>query len=652
MKLLTTLVAALGLLALGSCSNMISDLTAGGLPPDGIATANSLTTALIGAGQTDLAAVKGNLLLPELGTNDTTVTWSSNNAAVVSASGAVTRQATDTPVVLTATITKNGVTSTKTFTVTVTAVPSDPVVAIADDKATLVDAILKGPNADLANTKGPLTLPTTGPSGTTISWTSDNAAVSTSGAVTRPAAGGTAATVTLTATITKASGTQETKKFTVVVQPISSDPVVAVADDKANLTMASVLGSGNAAATNVSGDLTLPTSGASGTTIAWSSSNTAVISNTGAVKRPAKDDAAVAVTLTATITSGTSTATKVFPFTVKATTSTVTAGLYVAGTSTNASGVIVPGYWKDGVWTALPPISVAKMAFVSGAYFDGTDLYFAGTSTNSSDIMIAGYWKNGTWVGLPGVSATRSSRVAGMVVVGTDVYVAGNSSQGVNDELPGYWKNGTWFNLPRLDATKYHEVEGILADGSDIYVFGVSQGSAGLEIPGYWKNDVWLALPALSSGHYNRCLTLAVVGGHIYGAGTSQTAGVVDRAVLWTDGGAAVELPFLDTARSSSVGSLAISGSDVYVGGTSYNVSMVRVPGYWKNQVWTAVTPLDATKESSVRKVALFGTSFYMVGSSTDSSNVVQAGYWKDGVWTGLPGISGTSNATDIVQVP
>ena len=55
------------------------------------------------------------------------------------------------------------------------------------------------------------------PAGTSISWTSSNAAVvTTGGAVTRPALGQPNATVTLTATVTKGKATA-TKSFTVTV---------------------------------------------------------------------------------------------------------------------------------------------------------------------------------------------------------------------------------------------------------------------------------------------------------------------------------------------------------------------------------------------------------------------------------------------------
>jgi arabinan endo-1,5-alpha-L-arabinosidase len=64
----------------------------------------------------------------------------------------------------------------------------------------------------------------------------------------------------------------------------------------------------------VTGNIPLPTAGSRGTTISWTSSNPAVISNTGVVTTPASGS--VTVTLTARISKGALTQTKVFNVTV------------------------------------------------------------------------------------------------------------------------------------------------------------------------------------------------------------------------------------------------------------------------------------------------------------------------------------------------
>ena len=87
----------------------------------------------------------------------------------------------------------------------------------------------------------------------------------------------------------------------------AADAVAAVVDE---LTLG--------ATSAVVADLTLPTTGTSGTTIAWASSDPAVVNAAGEVTRPAAGEADAVVTLTATVTNGDVVETKEFEVTVKA----------------------------------------------------------------------------------------------------------------------------------------------------------------------------------------------------------------------------------------------------------------------------------------------------------------------------------------------
>ena len=141
--------------------------------------------------------------------------------------------------------------------------------------------------------------------GTAITWTSNNpSAISASGVVVRSATA--TVVVTLTATIKKNAATVNVP----VVLTVMQTDVGAVPSAKAALAITYATGDSLAKVTR---DLTLPDDGLSGTTITWSSSNLAVISNSGVVTSPS--DADIDVTMTATITKGVVTDTK--GFTVK-----------------------------------------------------------------------------------------------------------------------------------------------------------------------------------------------------------------------------------------------------------------------------------------------------------------------------------------------
>jgi beta-xylosidase len=168
--------------------------------------------------------------------------------------------------------------------------------AVAQDSAALD---LGDTSAVTAN----LTLPTTGTYGSSIAWSSsDTSVVSNSGVVTRPPNGQPDAHATLTATLRRGTVT-DTKSFDVTVLAQVDDEQLA-ADAAAALVVRNV--------DDVRGNLTLPATGANGTTVTWASSAPGTISTTGDVTRPAPGAGDATVELTATVRKNDATATRTF----------------------------------------------------------------------------------------------------------------------------------------------------------------------------------------------------------------------------------------------------------------------------------------------------------------------------------------------------
>ena len=189
------------------------------------------------------------------------------------------------------------------------ALTADEVAAIALTDTNRLTADKAGLSlGDTSAVTADLTLPTTGAYGSAISWASSNpAVVSATGKVTRPGALEDPAHVTLTATLTRGGGT-ETKTFDVTVLPDADDQAKA---DAAAAALEIVH------ADDVRGFLTLPSAGQHGATVAWSSSDPATVAPDGVVTRPAHGAGDAAVTLTATVTVGSATATRPFALTVR-----------------------------------------------------------------------------------------------------------------------------------------------------------------------------------------------------------------------------------------------------------------------------------------------------------------------------------------------
>ena len=258
-------------------------------------------------------SVTGNVSLPTTGADGVSISWASSETSIIGTNGVVTRpDDMNTDVVLTATLSKGAAADqTKTFTLTViiSASGADTAAVTAAKNALAVTYTL--PDTAASSVTRNVTLPTTGADGVSILWMSSNTGViGTNGVVTRPNDMNT--DVVLTATLSKGTATDQTKTFTLTVI-ISASGADTAAVTAAKTALAVTYTSGDTAS-SVTGNLTLPTSGADGVSISWASSHTSIISTAGAVTRP--DDMNTDVTLTATLTKNAASDTKQFPLTV------------------------------------------------------------------------------------------------------------------------------------------------------------------------------------------------------------------------------------------------------------------------------------------------------------------------------------------------
>jgi len=184
---------------------------------DKLAEDERLLEILYGSGDSILS-VTSDITLPERGQNNSVVSWQSSNESVISVTaaniGKVVRPeatAADVQVTLIATLSLEGKTETKQFSLLV----SKQVAKVTLDKTELTIGYQTG-DSESSVTQN-LSLPTTGSNGSLISWLSSNTSViSNAGLVTRPIANSTNPQISLTATLSH-SGLIETKTFTITV---------------------------------------------------------------------------------------------------------------------------------------------------------------------------------------------------------------------------------------------------------------------------------------------------------------------------------------------------------------------------------------------------------------------------------------------------
>ncbi|WP_423274820.1 beta strand repeat-containing protein, partial [Arcobacter sp. YIC-464] len=261
---------------------------------------------------------------------DAIISWETTDSNVVDTNGAVTQGSDNKTIMLTANITKGEFSTNKEFLVTV--LPST--VSASEALSKLTFETIKEQNSSKATIISKLNLPTS-ILGEDIIWTSsDDSVISPySGYVTRNTTED--KEVTLTATIGS-----ESKTFALTVLKEETSDLNSVTKDTQLLTIESLLGE-NTDKNSIIYNLAkpLPTTGANGSTISWSSSNTAFITNEGDVLRDA--NANKTVVLTATITKGSETTTKEFTFQVlQNKIETASSNTFVnAGTTTNGTQV-------------------------------------------------------------------------------------------------------------------------------------------------------------------------------------------------------------------------------------------------------------------------------------------------------------------------
>ena len=183
----------------------------------------------------------------------------------------------------------------------------------AADLSLARDMLLDNPSTSAVSSN--LYLPTTLPNGSTVTWESNNAAVSNTGVVTPVPSG--SIPVTLTATITNGTGTAARTAVKQFKLNVFADLLVEACVDLTFDKFAN-----GQAINNVTHNLgNLPSTGLNETTITWESENPDILSRTGVVNSDKFDGYIMPVVLTATITRGNEIATKDFTITVKKDTS-------------------------------------------------------------------------------------------------------------------------------------------------------------------------------------------------------------------------------------------------------------------------------------------------------------------------------------------
>ncbi|MDJ1471065.1 hypothetical protein [Xanthocytophaga flava] len=206
------------------------------------------------------------------------------------------------------------------------------------------------------------------------------------------------------------------------------------------------------------------------------------------------------------------------------------------------------------------------------------------------------------------------------------VYVVGYEN--LDDQYHGQaklWKDGVASNLS--SPADYASAEDVFVSGQDVYVAG-SVGSLTKSQPTIWKNGNATQLELTSSFIGGLATRIVVVGKDVYAIGYVSDSNYKKYATFWKNG----KISIIEQ-KSGQIyfNGLAVSGSDVYIGGIEY-VNSEGVATIWKNGVASRIGPVEGSTYTGIDDITIAGADVYALGLRQKEGADLEVVVWKNGV--------------------
>lgn len=254
-------------------------------------------------------------------------------------------------------------------------------------------------------------------------------------------------------------------------------------------------------------------------------------------------------------------------------------------------------------------------------------------ATDCGDRWDDRFWTNGVGGGVVNAVAADGS---GNVYIGGTFSVVGNvTANGV-----AKWNGSNWSALGTdVGGLERITVLEIAVSGTDVYIGGffTTVGSTAVNSIAKWDGSNWSALGSgLRNGQYEGMVhSIAVSGTDVYVGGLFTNAGGISANNIarwngssWSALGAGVD---------NRVWAVAVSGSDVYAAGgfTSAGGVPVNFVARWNGSSWSA---MGSTTNNYILAIAVSGTTVYAGGLFTTIGGVAANGIakWDGSSWSPL----------------
>ncbi len=326
--------------------------------------------------------------------------------------------------------------------------------------------------------------------------------------------------------------------------------------------------------------------------------------------------------------------------------------VYIGGEFTSVGGIIANhiARWDSNTntWSALTEVVVVDGNPVSfngvngnvlAIAVSGSDVYVGGAFTQAGSVMARNVakWNGTSWSVLgSGLVNGVSVNARAIAVSGSEVYVGGDLSEadggpedgGVLAARIAKWNSSTntW---SALGGGVNGTVFAIAVSGSDVYVGGnFSQaGSNTASRIARWSSttNTWSPLgTGANNGVIGSVRAIGVSGSLVYVGGLFTTAGgasannvAVWNGSSWSELGTGIEG---DDTITPVVNAIAVSGSNVYVGGTFATAGGVSASNVakWDGSTWSA---LRGGVNGNVRAMAVRQSAVYVSGDFNTAIN-------------------------------
>ncbi|MBU6400586.1 MAG: hypothetical protein KGS61_09725, partial [Verrucomicrobia bacterium] len=329
--------------------------------------------------------------------------------------------------------------------------------------------------------------------------------------------------------------------------------------------------------------------------------------------------------------------------------------VYAGGSFTTAGGMAANyiAKWDGQSWNTLGS-GMNGNVYALAAW--GTNLYAGGAFTTADGVAAnnVAQWDGSDWRAL---GLGMNGGVAALAVSDNNLYAGGwfTSAGGIVANNIAMWDGSTWNGLGSgisgvsqgkgdggiLPPPLAPYVSTLAVSGGNLYVGGLFTRAGGVVANGIakWDGNNW---SALGSGMNGGVKALAISDSNLYAGGIFTTAGEVSvNSIAKWDGS---NWSGLGSGMSSSsplfppmVLALAVSGSDLYVGGAFATAGGVPATNIakWDGTNWGA---LGLGMNGSVGALAVSGGDLYAGGLFTAAGNV-PASYiakWDGTSWSAL----------------